>query len=98
LRLRQKIKREKTRPEERYSAPINGQPAVAKPLRCGWGHKTPGAINQKPGMTTAYRSNAYCIAVGFSPPNCDRKSGSRWFQNGWVSAVFSSPGRIPTAW
>jgi hypothetical protein len=25
--LRQKIKKEKTRPEERYSAPINGQPA-----------------------------------------------------------------------
>src|ERR1022692_3993283 len=47
-------------------------------------------------MTTAYRSNAYCIAVAFPPPNCDRKSGSRWFQNGWVSAVFSSPGRIPT--
>jgi len=47
-------------------------------------------------MTTAYRSNSYCIAVGFPPPNSDRKSGSRWFQNGWVSAVFSSPGRIPT--
>jgi hypothetical protein len=29
-KLHQKIKKEKTRPEERYSAPINGQPTVAR--------------------------------------------------------------------
>jgi len=49
--LRQKIKKEKTRPEELYSAPINGQPAAARlPPPPGFGGQVGGQVGEAGGQ------------------------------------------------
>ena len=55
----------------------------------------PESTNATLRMTNAYRSNSYCIAVGFPSPNSDRKSGSELFQKRRVSAGFSFTRNYP---